>query len=123
VENLPNSLIRPPGSLTAPNTAHSKLPEVGGLAEEVRQICEADPGKFEVFEVQKSHAVVVHQRNVLVVQVEQVVGGFLNTKTLQTGTRVDQSREGEVIRGNEFQRVNVLPHEGDVGGMLRQGDV
>jgi len=123
LENLPDALIRPAGSLPAADAADPELPEVGGLAEEVRQVGEADPRQLQVLQVEEPHAVVVHQRHVLVVQVEQVVRGFFNPQTFQTGTRIDEPREGEVVSGDEFQRVYVLPHVGDVRGVLGQRDV
>jgi hypothetical protein len=70
MKNLSYTLISPPRSLPTANTTNPKFSEVGGLAEEVREVCQADPRQLEMLQVEETHAVIIHQWDILLVQVK-----------------------------------------------------
>ena len=102
---------------------HLELAEVPRLGEEVREVGEADARELEVLEVDEGHRVAVEEGHVLLVDVEDVVGRLFNAERLQVGARIHEAREVEVIGRDELQRLDGLPHVGDVGRVLGEGDV
>jgi len=70
MKNLSYTLISPPGTLPAAYATNPKFSEVGGLAEEVREVCQTDSRQLEMLEVEETHTVIIHQWDILLVQVK-----------------------------------------------------
>ena len=104
-------------------SSHLELAEVPRLGEEVREVGETDARELEVLQVDEGHRVSVEEGHVLLINVEDVVGRLLDAEALQVGTRVHEAREVEVIGRDELQRLDGLPHVGDVGRVLGERDM
>ncbi len=89
----------------------------------MRQVRQTDPGQLQVLQIDKWNRVAIKKRHVLRVDIKQLVSGLLNVQRLQIGAGINQPWEDEVIRRDELQRVDVLPHVSDVGRLLRQRHV
>ena len=76
-----------------------------------------------MLQINKGHGVSIKKRQILSVDVKDVIGWLLNMQSFQIWTGVDQPWEDEVVSRNELQGGDVLPHVGYVGGLLGQRHV
>ena len=122
-QNLLDPLVCPTRALPPSNVGHLELPQVLRPGQEVRQVGQTDPGQLEMLQVDEGDRVAVEEGHVLLIDVEDIVGGLLDTKALKVGARIDEPGKVEVVGRDELERLDRLPHVGDVGRVLSQGDV
>ena len=66
------------------------------------EISQTNPGQFQLLQIDKGNGVAVKERQILSVDVKDVIGGLLNVQRFQVGARVHQPRENEVVGRNEL---------------------
>ena len=86
----------------------------------MREVCQTDSRQLQVLQIDEWHCVAIEERHILSVNVEDIVRWLFNIERLQVGTGVHQTRKDKVVGRDEFQRMNMLSHIGNVGWLLRQ---
>ena len=61
-------------------TTYLESLQVGRLGQEVRQICQTDPGESEIFQIDERHSVAIEERHILRINVKDVICRFLNVQ-------------------------------------------